>query len=596
MSVPLRSPQQRVQLIALLEVAVFAVGVTLLGNRGELGELGLTLIFSAVVMLAVTVGAIFLVRRERSRLYVRWLLVIAGTFALVALLAGAFGWGSPEAVLARSLLPFAGILTVVLFDSGRPTAWADRWVTIPVLAVSAVILVLIFATSRIMPPGLVVPQCDASCASGWLNVTDAPGVGDALARLYLVLRVVAVVAMSVGIVQRLRSLTGVRRTEFVYLGVAGILWAAGVVVQVVNQLGDLRAYDSLAGMYAAQFVLRLVVPVALCAGLMVAELRRGSVLEDEFARIRAATTSRDVRDHLRVLLEDDSLDLVMAGAVAPDTGGALTHRAVTELRAGDGRLVATVMHRPDLAADAPAAVALGMPAATSALERIELTHQIDDLSADVASARAAALAAGDSERARIERDLHDGAQARIVLLRGRINRLAGRAESTDGLGDGLRELGDDLDAVLAEVRSLASGLRPLAPGTLVPALRDHAGQLPIPVRLRAGDLGDLPSDVELAVYFCIREALQNVLKHAGDDAGATVVLRRDGGRAWFSVEDDGCGVPADGIEAPGSGIAGMRARMEAVGGLLDVRAAPGGGTCVTGEVLLQAAGTERLAR
>jgi signal transduction histidine kinase len=583
---PRLSRTHRVQFIALLNVVVFAIGVTLLAARAQLAELALTLVFSAVVMLSITVGAIFLGRRERSQPYVRWLLAIASVFALVAFLAGAFGWDSTAAIVARAYLPFAGILTVVLFDSGRPTTWVDRRITIPLLVVSAVVLLLVFMTSRVMPPGVVVPQCDASCGSGLLNVVDAPGVGDALARFYLVLRAIVVVAMSVGIVQRLRRLTGSRRTEFVYLGIAGLLWSAGVFIQATNQIVNLREYGTLDSMYAAQFVLRLIVPIALCTGLMVAELRRGSVLEDEFRRIRSATTVDEVRDHLSVLLEDRSLRIVPAGGDLPE---APVESALTDLRTEDGRLVATVVHRHDLERETPAAFALGIPAASGALQRIDLTRRASALADEVAAARVAALSAGDAERARIERDLHDGAQARIVMLRARINHLARDAGSArDDLTEGITELGADLDAMLEEVRSLSSGLRPIRPGTLAPALRDQVVTLPLQVDLRTGDLGDLPEDLELAVYFCIREALQNVVKHAGPGASARVGITRDGDTLRFVVEDDGVGVPADGSAMVGSGITGMRTRMMAVGGGLTVRALPGGGTRVAGEAAVQA--------
>jgi len=122
------------------------------------------------------------------------------------------------------------------------------------------------------------------------------------------------------------------------------------------------------------------------------------------------------------------------------------------------------------------------------------------LSTGMDSARAAAMAAGDAERARIERDLHDGAQARIVLLRGRINRLARESRAGDaGIEEGIASLGNDLDGVLQEVRSLSSGLRPLRPGTLVPSVRDCLAEVPSRTEMNAGDPGDVPEDVEVAV-------------------------------------------------------------------------------------------------
>ena len=396
----------------------------------------------------------------------------------------------------------------------------------------------------------------------------------------------AVIGLVIGIVSRLRTLTGSRRTEFAYLGVTALFWAAGVLAQGAIQMTDLWAYERLNAIYTAQLGFRMLLPLSLLLGLMLAEIRRGSTLEHEFARIRSAGSVREVRDDLRSLLEDPHLEVVPAGHPVPVETAS---RGMAELRDEGGRLVATVVHRNGLAADLPVPYAVSMPAATSALERIAVEQQMRELERDVAEARAAALTAGDAERARIERDLHDGAQARIVMLRARMNRLARDSRAgEDGLADDLAALGADLDAVLQEVRSLSAGLRPIRPGTLVPSLRDHAAELPVPVRVNSGEIGPVPEEVELAVYFCIREALQNVVKHAGPGATAVVGITPDGRSLRFVVEDDGLGLPPYGTALAGSGIQGMQARITSMGGTLTVRPVPGGGTRVSGEVPLQA--------
>lgn len=578
--------QRLVEVIVLAQALVLGVGALLIARAGELDEASLTLVFGAVVIGATAACSIILARRSRTIPYALLLLGLMTMFSMGALSAGIWGWHSPTAVVIRSLVPLTTIYLIAAFDTGKPSTWADRRITVPALVVSAILFIGVFLTSSRVPGGVVALQCGDLCNAGWMQVVDAPDAADAIMRAYMVARSIAVVGMAVGIVVRLRTLQGTRRTEFAYLGVASLFWAAGVLAQALVQFGDLWANSRLEALYAAQLGFRMLLPLSLLLGLMLAELRRGSTLEHEFARIRAAASVREVRDDLRSLLEDPELEVVPAGTPVPVE---MTERSVTELREEGGRLVATVVHRNGLSADLPVPYAVAMPAATSALERIGLAQQMRELERDVTEARAAALTAGDAERARIERDLHDGAQARIVMLRARMNRLARDSRAGGGdVAEELADLGADLDAVLHEVRSLSAGLRPMRPGTLVPSLRDHATTLDIPVRVNAGDLGTIPDEVEFAVYFCIREALQNVVKHAGPGAAASVGLARDGRALRFVVDDDGVGVPADGTALTGTGVKGIQARIAAIGGTLAVKPIPGGGTRVAGEVPLQA--------
>ena len=595
MGFPLMRPQRLIEALILLQVAVFVTGTMMIIGKGELDRAAMTVVFAAVVVGVTAVCAIILARRQRTITYAYVLLGLLSLFTLGALASGIWGWASPTAILVRSLVPLSTIYIVASFDSGRPSTWVDRRITVPALLAAAALLIAVFMTVRQMPGGLVALQCDASCTSGWLNVTDAPGAGEVLSRAYLVVRGVAVLAMSVGIIMRLRTLKGSRLTEFAYLGVTALLWGVGVLAQAVVQLTDLYAYERMGALYVGQLALRMLLPLALLLGLMLGELRRGTLIEEEFAKVRGARTRDEVRDRLRGLLEDPGLEIVAVGDEVPDS---VDPSEVTELHAEDGRMVATVIHRPGLAVDLPVPYAVSIPAATSALERLALEEQIRELQGDVTVARAAAMAAGDAERARIERDLHDGAQARIVLLRGRINRLARESRAGDAdLEQGIAALGNDLDGVLTEVRSLSSGLRPLRPGTLVPSVRDCLAAVPLPTTLEAGDPGLLPDDIEVAVYFCIREAVQNVIKHAGPGAHVRVTIAREGDDVVFTVSDDGAGIAPDAPARAGGGIDGMRARMEGVGGWLHVAPGPTGGTVVTGRVRVQAtAGSSRLAR
>ena len=210
----------------------------------------------------------------------------------------------------------------------------------------------------------------------------------------------------------------------------------------------------------------------------------------------------------------------------------------------------------------------------------ELRHKAEELQAS----RARIVAAADAERRRIERDLHDGAQQRLVALAVKL-RLARRLVDADldqarGMLDELR---DEVKDAVEELRNLAHGIYPplLLDQGLAAALGSAAQRATIPTRVEAGPVGRYPADQEAAAYFCCLEALQNAMKHAGPEATAVVRAWEEGGTLRFSVSDDGAGFdPA--ARAGGTGFVNMADRLGAIGGNLRVDSTPGGGTTVVG--------------
>lgn len=201
--------------------------------------------------------------------------------------------------------------------------------------------------------------------------------------------------------------------------------------------------------------------------------------------------------------------------------------------------------------------------------------------------RARILASADLERRRIERDLHDGAQQRLVALRVRLGLAQELLQADPARGDEvLGELGKEVEAALEEVRLLARGVYPsvLADRGLVEALRTAARSNPLPVTLRTRAVGRYAEEVETAVYFACVEALQNAAKHARREAAVLVSLSAEGDLR-FSVRDDGVGFAPEAAPA-GTGLTNMRDRIEAVGGTLAIESTPGEGTTVSGVVRL----------
>jgi signal transduction histidine kinase len=568
-------------LAAAFLVAYVFVFVRLFGQATSAAVLGSSVIAAVQVFVCVVVASL-LVGRPRNRRYA-WIILTLGAFITgVSLLTATLGSGSGVHNVVRSPLFFLAVIVFMLFDTGHLQSQIDRRLTIPlsVLALAAFIA-LVLVTPR-LPGGAVGFDCSGTCPLTGMNVTDAPGAATFFANAYLVLRTLALLAAAVALVQRYRGAGGTFRVMMRPVAWIGVLYmASGALGGVIDLLslgqGALDAINPLL------FITRIALPIAIGAGVLLGEQRRGGTLERDFAAIRSASTPDGVQTHLRSLLDDRSLMVVLPGDTATVADSA-TDTQVTELRGQDGRLVASLCHRSGLEADQPVSFSIAIPAATLALEHLDLERQMAEMEQRLTDARRRAVTAGDDERKRIEQDLHDGAQLRIILLRGRIERLANRTATDDASSQvEVDILLSDADALLAEIRGMSAGLRRVPPGQLHHALRDLAAAAPLNAKLSAQDLGELSGDTEQALFFCISEAVQNAAKHAGSRASVIIEVSREGDDITFAVSDDGKGIaPGD---VPGRGLSGMTERLESLGGSLDpVTALPFGGTTVRGRL------------
>ena len=209
----------------------------------------------------------------------------------------------------------------------------------------------------------------------------------------------------------------------------------------------------------------------------------------------------------------------------------------------------------------------------------ELRRSLQELRAS----RARIVEAGDAERRRLERDLHDGAQSRLVALKLLLSSARRRAAGHD-VEPLLTEAIDELDTSLSELRELARGIHPavLTDHGLEPALQALASRAPVPVTVEADDQERLPGAVESAAYFVVSEALANVAKYA-NATQASVTVRRVDGHVTVDVTDDGIG----GADADaGSGLRGLGDRVAALDGSLSLESPAGGGTHLHAEIPL----------
>jgi signal transduction histidine kinase len=219
-----------------------------------------------------------------------------------------------------------------------------------------------------------------------------------------------------------------------------------------------------------------------------------------------------------------------------------------------------------------------------ALANARLNAALQQSLRELASARAGALAAGDVVRRKLGQDLHDGAQQRLTAIQ--IMAGLARERTDDGeLAEEIESIGAAAAQAAAELRELAHGIYPalLASCGLGEALRAVARTSPMPIKFVDAGVGRCATAVEAAVYFCSLEAIQNAIKHAGPDARLTVTIGRMPGGVAFEVADDGVGMELR-AHGDGIGLSSMRARIEALGGRLEIVSSPGIGTRVRGRV------------
>jgi signal transduction histidine kinase len=223
-------------------------------------------------------------------------------------------------------------------------------------------------------------------------------------------------------------------------------------------------------------------------------------------------------------------------------------------------------------------------AAALAVDNERLHAQLRAQLEEVRASRTRIVETADAERRRIERDLHDGAQQRLVTMALQLGAVrSGPSPSADpALAAALEEVANQLSIALGELRDLARGIHPavLTEGGLGPALLSLAERSPVPARVAGAPTERLPHTVEATAYFIVSEALANTAKHARASS-VTITVARSDSHVEVAVIDDGIG----GADAGrGSGLGGLADRAAALGGDLRVESPPGHGTRVIARI------------
>lgn len=559
-------------------LAAYAVTVT---SDHEPRSNGVMFVFILLGWAFIASGLLAAARRPDSRF--GWLLAAVG-FAWFAA-----GLGDANNAILFTVGNLLGSLWIaffvhalLVFPDGRLDGWVAKACAALVYFICTVmqVIALLF-----MDPVREIPECASGrCPDNLVLVNADGGIFNAISGTQnMIGGVIGIGALYVLIQRWRRASIPLRRTLGPVFVAAGIFMCGYIVLLIV----DLTAGISDDGTTAIVLALYGLIPPAFLFGVLRGRLEQASVgrLVEELGSAEPG----HLRDALRRTLRDPSLEVaywIPETATYVDSGG----RPVTVTETPDaavtvvehaGARVAAVIHDPSLA-ERQALTRSAFAAAGIALANERLQADLRARLEELRASRARIVEAGDSERRRLERNLHDGAQQRLVALSVSLrlarSRLASDPEEADRI---LAGAGDELTAALAELRELARGLHPAALDRgLEPALRALTAREPLPVEL-AYTLGErLPQPVEAAAYYVVAEALTNVAKYASATL-ATVAVARANGRAVVRVTDDGVG-GAD--MSRGSGLRGLRDRVEALDGQLRVESPTGGGTVVVAEI------------
>jgi signal transduction histidine kinase len=339
----------------------------------------------------------------------------------------------------------------------------------------------------------------------------------------------------------------------------------------------------------ATLVVLGLTPIAFLSGLLGAHLARSAVGE-LFVELRSNPAPADLRDALAHALRDPSLELAywlpqfgsyvdVAGRVATPPDDDVRRRTTLIVR--EGERVAALVHDPILD-DEPELLDAVTAAAGIALENGRLHAEIGARLEELRGSRARVLDAGQQERQRLERNLHDGAQQRLIALSLELGLLEARLDSDPTARLRLKRARREIALSLEELRAVARGIHPAVVSAhgLAVALEQLAARAAVPVRLTVELEDRLPERLEVAAFYVVSESLANIGKHAHASA-ATIGVTRENQQVIVEIVDDGVG-GAD--TEHGSGLRGLADRVEALDGTFRIWTSLGTGTRVRAEL------------
>jgi signal transduction histidine kinase len=448
--------------------------------------------------------------------------------------------------------------------------------------------------SPVIAGGAPLAGCNAACPTNAFMIADRPNIAAPFGADASYGTIAIASATLACLLYRLTTATRPQRRAFLPVYTPAVL----LTVPVLVFHGALTRHLDLGprAISLAEWSLTfgwMALPYGFLLSIVLAAFFAAAALKKIVGKLVDNPSASRLRAILADALDDPSLELTFpvdrAGGFVDSSGKPVeptpaAGRSATPIER-NGNAVAVIVHDEALRTD-PELVATAGQALLLAIENGRLMTELEATSAELRASRARVVAAGDAERRRIERDLHDGAQQHLVALRVRVGLAGELAEADPEVAQRLAGLGTELEEILQELRELAQGLDPpvLRQFGLREALASVSRRSAPRVSIEAAAIRRYPEDIESAVYFCCLEGLQNVGKHAGVDVRAVIRLWEDDDQLSFEIRDDGLGYDVERARSAGQGLANMSDRIAAVGGTLTFESTPGRGTSVRGSL------------
>jgi signal transduction histidine kinase len=474
---------------------------------------------------------------------------------------------------------------VLCFPSGRLESRLERWFMAAFALSVALLWALILALAPTLPPGGSEVECGTRCPdNAFAIVSGQLEPGKALGTTLNIVVTIGLIGVAMLMFNKARSSSLLRRRTVTPLAVTAI----ALIVEFVTAVYLLAAYP---GASQPLLFINYGITFAAAIAILIGLARARSFAARSVGRIAMSGNESPkapaaVQGALRDALGDPTLTLALW---TPERAGYLDvqgspldlaraheeHRAVTPVTR-DGSQVAALIY--DSALDTDAEIVGGL-AATS-LMLLDNTRLV----AELRNSQARTAESAQRERLRVERDLHDGAQQRLMAIQVKL-RLAEQRVLDVELSRRIEDIRAEAAEAVDELRALAHGIYPsaLRDGGLADGLRSLAMRAAIPVSMSDEGVGRCSGAIEANVYFCALEAVQNASKHAGPGARVTITLGRNPEGICFEIADDGVGMDPS-ASADCLGLVSMRDRIGAVGGELEISSSPGRGTIVRGTV------------
>jgi signal transduction histidine kinase len=483
-----------------------------------------------------------------------------------------------------SVYPAALAHLALAWPTGRLRSRFERWVVVADYTwnLSQSVVSMLFWNPRAPGPG----SCGPGCPANLLLVHSSSSIDNAFGAWSLIPSMAITATVLTLIIRHWQTARGWSRRSMTPL-----LWISFAVIA----LSVAQTLASNINIPVSDFALFEIAPLVLLTGpavfvvsTLLARSARGAV-GTAIVDLEPGSSPAQLRDALAIAIGDSTLQL--AFRLPEEQGYADTRgqhfdlaalapgRAVTPLtETGEAVLVhdQVLEHEPQL-------VRLTASAASLALEHSRLQAEVQAQLEQVRASRARIVEAGDSERRRLERDLHDGAQQRLVTLSLALAMARDRAAEADpALGALIESASKEAREAITELRELARGIHPavLTQAGLAGAVQALAERSPVPATITEVPQQRFPAAIEATAYFVVSEALANVAKHS-QASTALVTIRRLPDRLTVTVSDDGRGgATPDG----GSGLRGLGDRVAAAGGRLRIDSPPGAGTRLEADI------------